>query len=1110
MGETVITAAKTPARKPEKRASQKKTEVSQVSDSPAEQILFLQRTSGNKAVERLIKSRALQAKLKIGQPWDKYEQEADRIAEQVMRMPDPQVSKETKVSRLTPGTPIQRRYPGCIDKTKKEEDEEVLRAKEVSCSTPEVTPELESSINAICGGGQPLPEATRAFFEPRFGQDFSQVKVHMDANAAGAARAVNARAFTVERDVVFGEKEYVPEVSKGSKLLAHELTHVIQQQKGYSLSNNSIGHSQVQLQEKTETSADKIIRIIADEDDNAIVALNKDELSATSASQRAGMIRILTDLTWTGESEESATLRLLEFRGEHEKVIHDLDSLGYRQKVIDSIDNADLNKELLGLLSGGQVKKGGDDATAKALASKKSADVMAIKDFTHATNEQRLGLLQIMLDMYSSDEVEEGKILDILESAGMGGNLKSLIDLMKALGLKQSLFDHVDAKANKERLTKRLTFLKDPEIDKDLKVFNRDFIGNAIEGISGGFSSALKDFDLGKIFMGFLNPIFHPIETIISLIEQFLKFLQKPSWDRFLTFARDMTGFIAQWLFILFGITAGIALLVGSTVVLIPGSVAIGVIAASLLADSILFGGAFLIFAGLKFLVDLAQAGSATTARELEREQKEIGEDMTLGAIILLFAGILKGIKFAVARFKGSAVNPKAAEPDALKETAKETKNSSDQAGDAIKEMQDKGNEANKEPPNAETKAPKIETPKMDLKINGNEGSAIDPTTGELLGLGTLDAQGYIEYAIYTKGLKSTIRGGQVFDAIYDEFNAQGKSIKGIRGLWYGGDNLKSFNEAIIKGVSPEGAAHLNTFTGTMAGRKGFSNVRIDYEHSPRNPDGTFQRAELWFEPEPRVIEPPKNAPPEVTSPKGEPEIAPTASKPEATPHKAADKPASAPDMPKREPPKPDDTVWVQLKDGSIREYKPSEVDGNIVRGAKVQTPDGTGKVVSRAEPPNANEVEHPTRPSAEPLKAKWEESKKRFENFRRKVEPENIKGAQPAEGSGTAGHAKSKHGFSKEAQAEILNTPEKVFSGKYEKTGREVDIYYKNGDVVITEAGKKDSVITAYGKSNKGGGTAVNPDKWANDPAYVEVKTEGPNQVIYPNRERWEKADWP
>jgi len=89
--------------------------------------------------------------------------------------------------------------------------------KEASGSTPEVTPEFESHINAT--RGQPLPESVRNFYEPRFGHNFSQVRVHTDAKAAESARAVNARAFTVGQDVVFGIRQYVPETILGSVLL---------------------------------------------------------------------------------------------------------------------------------------------------------------------------------------------------------------------------------------------------------------------------------------------------------------------------------------------------------------------------------------------------------------------------------------------------------------------------------------------------------------------------------------------------------------------------------------------------------------------------------------------------------------------------------------------------------------------------------------------------------------------------------------------------------------------------------------------------------------------------------------------------------------------------
>jgi hypothetical protein len=80
--------------------------------------------------------------------------------------------------------------------------------------------------------GQPLDSTTRAFMEPRFGHDFSKVRVHTDAKAAESARAVNALAYTVGRDVAFGAGRYAPGTLGGNRLLAHELVHVVQQDQG--------------------------------------------------------------------------------------------------------------------------------------------------------------------------------------------------------------------------------------------------------------------------------------------------------------------------------------------------------------------------------------------------------------------------------------------------------------------------------------------------------------------------------------------------------------------------------------------------------------------------------------------------------------------------------------------------------------------------------------------------------------------------------------------------------------------------------------------------------------------------------------------------------------
>ncbi|MCI0337072.1 MAG: DUF4157 domain-containing protein [Acidobacteria bacterium] len=159
----------------------------------------------------------IQAKLQVNQPGDKYEQEADRAAEEVMRMPDamsPHISYSS---------------PAYMQVTSKPAEEEHLQTREAHSEAPTVSPSVESHINSLRSGGQPLSTSVRAYFEPRFGYDFGEVRVHTDGRAAESARAVNALAYTLGRDVVFGSGQYAPETSNGRKLLAHELAHIVQQ-----------------------------------------------------------------------------------------------------------------------------------------------------------------------------------------------------------------------------------------------------------------------------------------------------------------------------------------------------------------------------------------------------------------------------------------------------------------------------------------------------------------------------------------------------------------------------------------------------------------------------------------------------------------------------------------------------------------------------------------------------------------------------------------------------------------------------------------------------------------------------------------------------------------
>jgi hypothetical protein len=200
-------------------------------------LLALQQTHGNRYVQRVVMG--IQAKLKVGPPGDIYEQEADHMADAVMRMPEPVVQRQSEEEEeLIQTKPIAEQISPLVqrqvdeEEEEEEEEEETLQAKEVPGRTHEVNHDLESRIQTLKGGGQPLPESVRAFFEPRFGRDFCQVRVHTDTQASGTAQDINARAFTVGRDIMFGAGQYSLERVEGKRLLAHELTHVVQQ--GYS------------------------------------------------------------------------------------------------------------------------------------------------------------------------------------------------------------------------------------------------------------------------------------------------------------------------------------------------------------------------------------------------------------------------------------------------------------------------------------------------------------------------------------------------------------------------------------------------------------------------------------------------------------------------------------------------------------------------------------------------------------------------------------------------------------------------------------------------------------------------------------------------------------
>lgn len=200
----------------------------------------------------------VQPKLMINTPDDRYEEEADRVAEQVINMPSSSlrgypVDEKPAARQIRPL--VQRQSleeeeevsPGGIEDSEKslpvlesaatedadklydQEEDEFVQTKRQTSRLPFVTSGLAMQIQSLKNGGQPLSPSERGFFEPRFKMDFRNVRVHTDDRAAQISRSIQARAFTLGRDIVFAQSQFAPKTTEGIKLLAHELTHVVQQ-----------------------------------------------------------------------------------------------------------------------------------------------------------------------------------------------------------------------------------------------------------------------------------------------------------------------------------------------------------------------------------------------------------------------------------------------------------------------------------------------------------------------------------------------------------------------------------------------------------------------------------------------------------------------------------------------------------------------------------------------------------------------------------------------------------------------------------------------------------------------------------------------------------------
>ncbi len=156
---------------------------------------------GNKGIRQLFENGLARAKLNVNQQGDEYEQEADRIAKRVTS------GDSINPEQLTNAAPLQKK----------------------ESASPSIPSATEERIGSLRGKGNPLDASVKNYLEPRFGVDLGNVRIHTDADANRLSAAIHAKAFTVGNDIAFAKGQYNPGTLEGKKLIAHELTHTIQQ-----------------------------------------------------------------------------------------------------------------------------------------------------------------------------------------------------------------------------------------------------------------------------------------------------------------------------------------------------------------------------------------------------------------------------------------------------------------------------------------------------------------------------------------------------------------------------------------------------------------------------------------------------------------------------------------------------------------------------------------------------------------------------------------------------------------------------------------------------------------------------------------------------------------
>ncbi|MGE5416091.1 MAG: DUF4157 domain-containing protein [Acidobacteriota bacterium] len=889
----------------------------------------------------------IQPKLTINKPGDIYEQEADRIAEQVMHMPEPASVPQSPINSRSVKPSFQSISPHAEkDIQRKEDDDEeeegIVQMKQGSMTHPAgrqpgVPPIVREVLRS---SGQPLDPTTIAFMEPRFGYDFSSVRVHDNTTAHRAASGQLARAFTVGNHIVFNLGRYESSSTEGKHLLAHELTHVVQQAGTVMRRDTSLAHKNYACNAVAEVSQALSVglqRQPLSEEEIANLQFGDIEKHPAPAIVKIKVEQRQTGAAWGYYANGDSTL-------------------------IEILTNT-LEPGIYKIVPAG-ASKGPTDSeyvqrVGPGFAFREPAINFHPEDPVTVTIQRapmdRFARLPDYIKSYLLMGAMTGSRKDMEQLVDEGERLlgEGITAADLAMAAQPSAAIEVEGTAPREDLVdslRRRGFSDFPSREEYYRRLARDLVNSS---------------DYRRWWTK---------EAIAAYWKEFPEQAAE-DWNKFADklYTRDKQAEEAAWLeaFRRIDAAAGAVDAIAVVTLVVAGGFA-GAEIVSLPAlpalPATIQGVPTAVWAKTLFAAGL----SASYLSHVYSRSVEASEHGGANPFVIAVTAVDDAL--AMGKVYESAKNQSLLTGEPLKMSTTERIVGGLTGGLelvmnllGVKDILAEPLPTIMPP----SKATPPAAPEPQPQVPAPSGPA-PWTAEELAAMKKQDITSLADYkaAKEAETLKLAQEQQQTLEIVQQQAEPQAAQMSGGRPPGPGSRNAPPRTRTSTTGLRASSSSAGRT------AKRATVFKRVGPPAQPPHPAAPVLTTTSTPE-----VTPPTTTVPKVTQPETV-KLGPTAEPPKPAP--AVDEPKPTPfprgtDVTKRgpfPPLKPEDSVWVQLRDGRIREYKPSEVEGELVRGGEITTVEGRGMVVSRGEPPHSWEVSHPAhgaepsavRPSAKPL----------------------------------------------------------------------------------------------------------------------------------------------